>query len=354
MRLSQKSFAQILKYSLALSTLESFAEGEIYNIPQDEGFIERVNHVFLEYGKVDPSFILDIEGGLEAKAGSQYTITFIGEGAGYKNSFGYYTYDSQGNVDQMTTIFENASGSGRGLAGGGNLNVGDSVDMEPFEADTNFGFWVKANGYRNPRGRVYYSETALNPDNFDHLAIGYDAQAQQAVFGFEDLYGGGDRDYNDVMFSISSKTENGIYSIASQEGMQNSNIGDQLSNMTGNVYLNLGIYAEVSGLNDMQLYRSTLDGPTTDVEFSGSTSFGVKSNFSVIIQLEITNLESGNISLPVSYTLDNIQGVVSTPPGTHKGSHVIRANTIVPDLSQIPSEETVSGKMTVTVLANVL
>jgi uncharacterized protein YkwD len=48
--------------------------------------------------------------------------------------------------------------------------------------------------------QVYFDYVAANPDGFQHTKfLGADK------FGFEDLFGGGDRDYNDLIFQINAK-----------------------------------------------------------------------------------------------------------------------------------------------------
>jgi hypothetical protein len=49
-------------------------------------------------------------------------------------------------------------------------------------------------------GTVYFDYVAANPDGFQHIkSLGANK------FGFEDLYGGGDRDYNDLVFQVNAK-----------------------------------------------------------------------------------------------------------------------------------------------------
>ncbi len=43
---------------------------------------------------------------------------------------------------------------------------------------------------------------ALNPDGVQHAISGLSADGNQLIFGFEDLFGGGDKDYQSVLFSI--------------------------------------------------------------------------------------------------------------------------------------------------------
>ncbi len=95
-------------------------------------------------------------------------LTFISEGAGYRNSFGYYVYDSNmglrsnREITDHIVILPNASKSG----GGGSLNAGDTVrlasayttsvsDGKTYVNATNFtfkkgqsvGFFIVANGW---------------------------------------------------------------------------------------------------------------------------------------------------------------------------------------------------------------
>jgi len=63
-------------------------------------------------------------------------------------------------------------------------------------------------------GRTFYSKTSLNGDGFNHAyATGYaggDAGIPAGTFvAFEDLNGGGDRDYNDETFVFTNVRDNG-------------------------------------------------------------------------------------------------------------------------------------------------
>lgn len=62
-------------------------------------------------------------------------------------------------------------------------------------------------------GCTYYSHTALNGDNYDHFMI-FDTSdnisskllGADVVIAMEDLYGGGDNDFNDMVVGISDVT----------------------------------------------------------------------------------------------------------------------------------------------------
>jgi hypothetical protein len=52
----------------------------------------------------------------------------------------------------------------------------------------------------NTANNVYFNNRAANPDKTDHVRM-----LGNNSFGFEDLFGGGDRDYNDLTFQVTAK-----------------------------------------------------------------------------------------------------------------------------------------------------
>ena len=112
--------------------------------------------------------------------GGDVVVTFVSNGAGYTNELF---------LDGATgTIFNNWA-----------TPVGTSVNLGSFLAGTEliFGLFV------TNTGDVFYSGAgSRNPDGIAHAAV--DNGLNQATVGFEDLLGGGDRDYNDLVFSFSN------------------------------------------------------------------------------------------------------------------------------------------------------
>jgi uncharacterized protein YkwD len=51
--------------------------------------------------------------------------------------------------------------------------------------------------------QVYFSYIAANPDRTEHVRM-----LGANKFGFEDMYGGGDRDYNDLIFQVNAQVQN--------------------------------------------------------------------------------------------------------------------------------------------------
>ena len=160
-----------------------------------------INAAFPEGSGLNPDFIAAANNpNLHLYQQATVTFTFLGEGAGFKNTVGYFLFDDNGNILDMRTIFSNASAIGAG----GSLEIGDSVVLGVFDAGTNLGFWLRADGYNNPSGKVYYTLEGLNPDQKRHYALWMDNANQQAVYGVEDLWNLGDGDYNDLLYSVSA------------------------------------------------------------------------------------------------------------------------------------------------------
>jgi hypothetical protein len=204
----QKNISRICKIPslfLILLSLQAYSAEDlssaIYHIDIPETELNNIQTLLPEYGGVNPALVNNnTDPNIYLLAEADIAATFIDEGAGYKNTFGYFVFDDDQNILYEQTIFSNASEAG----GGGTLNTGDSVMLGTFDAGTNIGFWVKANGYNNPDGHTYYTLDQYNPDGLRHMAIIYDADSEKLIIGIEDLYNLGDQDYNDLVFTFSA------------------------------------------------------------------------------------------------------------------------------------------------------
>ncbi len=178
--------------------------------------------------KTNPHLITDDFGAnVHLNKAADLYVTFLHEGAGYKNSFGFFTFPD-GQIPQTkyhvaeTIVFPNSSyynsgGSTRGL------KSGDTIFLGRFEAGTNVGFVVVANGFDSKTGVVtrptggpaggdwvFYTVKHLNPEAGDatlkaHTVLLYDAETQQVVLGMEDIKRddpGCDHDFNDIVFTV--------------------------------------------------------------------------------------------------------------------------------------------------------
>ena len=192
---------------------------------------------------------------------SDAQVTFQGEIAGYKNSVGGYQVDGDGNIVGVQLLWGDASDNKleagestalyEGIDKGNQLGFfviqngfsslpdcsyvddGNSFPDEGqwvfvtsnFDASTDnpadFRFnvnedtgtpkliYVEENGTAHKINQNVYHSTnqdKLNPEgnveDREHFVAGVDAENGILNFGFEDLYGGGDEDFNDGMFSV--------------------------------------------------------------------------------------------------------------------------------------------------------
>lgn len=145
-------------------------------------------------------------------------VYFIGEGAGFYNTLGFQTFSSQGELLQAPTltesaelIFPNASSrlgyvtdsKAQGIARTMNEPVlpGDFVELGSFDSGTFLDFFLIANGAKGGTD-VFVAEGDRNWDGLDHMIAFGLPGSPFLVLGFEDLMGGGDRDYNDLLFAV--------------------------------------------------------------------------------------------------------------------------------------------------------
>jgi type II secretory pathway pseudopilin PulG len=119
----------------------------------------------------------------QSKSNYSFDVTIAAKIGGYAPTiaFGVYTYDEEGNKvlteavgqDEWTGTFEAPAG----------------VD---------FGFYMDVGS----SGYTYYTETAENPDGFDHAWEYVSDALGTLVLGWEDLYGGGDEDHQDFVVTV--------------------------------------------------------------------------------------------------------------------------------------------------------
>lgn len=149
-------------------------------------------------------------------------VTFVGEGAGFRNAFGFYTYEAGNPPDSldeisssMTIIFPNASKKYYG----GELEPGDKVKIGTFSENTVIGWFIAANGFKNGEvttgHNIYFSNSILNPEEEEeykqHNVLLEDPQTDRVVLGLEDLQRPyGDNDFNDILFFITAEPGSAI------------------------------------------------------------------------------------------------------------------------------------------------
>lgn len=186
-------------------------------------------------------------------------VTFLYEGAGFKNALGMFKVNSQGQIYDIEILFSNASLEGSG----GDLISGESsVDVDLVKGDQ-VGFFVSSNGYGKNEADIletgtyalrdssneiatvtssdalilyhtdpvtgvetpvrsqyahnlFYShanpdsEYAPNADNYPHTVSYVHGETGMVTIGFEDLWSGGDNDYDDVIVQFDIGRSNSV------------------------------------------------------------------------------------------------------------------------------------------------
>ncbi|HCM47962.1 MAG TPA: hypothetical protein DIS98_10835 [Colwellia sp.] len=150
-------------------------------------------------------------------------VTFLNEGAGYKNSLGYFIYQTDNpptNIDDIEhiIIMPNTSKTNSG----GSLESGDQLDLLiNMTAGQSIGFFINSNGWDGNRGQQkssflyeqpFYTLESLNPTVglgqryhviFNDTRSNTEGGSGFFAYGFEDiLTSGGDKDYNDLIFNV--------------------------------------------------------------------------------------------------------------------------------------------------------
>jgi cyclophilin family peptidyl-prolyl cis-trans isomerase len=150
-------------------------------------------------------------------APQQVTFTFTSARSAVQSEFGFFKVDNatgaigalQPNspgyfaaaMARKQVVF--AKGTAVGTTKNVSLNGGDVVVLYIVSGSTSADLLSKnPSNARTGSAVAFFSLTGANPDNVAHVASADDPLASQAVYGFEDITGGGDRDYNDVVVSV--------------------------------------------------------------------------------------------------------------------------------------------------------
>ena len=132
-----------------------------------------------------------------------YTVRayFISEGADWRNTLGYSTTGGSPLDKSAEIIFPNVSTSSEAVRNpAAPLKKGDFVDLGTFSKGQQLDFFLIAKGYTG--GSQWFSTTdSLNTDGIKH-AVNFGNGGVYTILGFEDILGGGDRDFNDAVIAL--------------------------------------------------------------------------------------------------------------------------------------------------------
>ena len=178
----------------------------------------------------NPEYLVEQDMNTRLQSEADVWITFVHEGAGWKNTLGYYTYDINNppaTVEDITNhhiIFPNVSFNGSG----GNLQSGDKIHLGRFSANTGIGWFLIPNAW-DPgsatvidKPQVKYSVKSFNDftdtDYAQHVILLKDNVRELLLLGFEDTTRpSGDNDFNDAIFYVSANPYSAIITDDFQE-----------------------------------------------------------------------------------------------------------------------------------------
>lgn len=193
-------------------------------------FLNDVNATLPENSKLQnshPEYFNSVDdGSIILIKDAEVWVTFVHEGAGYKNTLGYYTHPtntppaSKQSIRDATIIFPNVSYSGSGgmLASGNKvqllyLNPQTNTYTNIFPAGTTVAWWFRSNGFGNGTltslsagYNTFYSDVRFNPESNPalrkHNVLLRDDKRQLLLIGFEDIHREQkpDDDFNDAVF----------------------------------------------------------------------------------------------------------------------------------------------------------
>ena len=160
---------------------------------------------------------------LDVEETADVWLTFVHEGAGYKNAIGFYTYNTStppqsiNDISVINVAFPNLSYAGSG----GGLYSGDKIYIGQYDAGTSIGMVLLANGWGGSNSENYYhivyADKKLNPEEDDdlkqHNVLLWDSENELFLIGFEDVLRDQnhcDNDFNDAILFVTSNPVDAI------------------------------------------------------------------------------------------------------------------------------------------------
>ena len=133
-------------------------------------------------------------------------VYFVKEGTVFHNSLGIGLENEDKLIfpDTSSVVSYFRDGDTRRDAASAEVPLlpGDYVDLGLMEAGSLLDFFLIQDGARNEEGNIYGLDKEANPDQANHIRIHDVVDDNTLIIGFEDLPGGGDQDYNDLVIAV--------------------------------------------------------------------------------------------------------------------------------------------------------
>jgi len=222
---SSTIFSDMLKQSKSYNFLPWYTyspEGEpspMGHMTIDAGLITRINNALPEYTNIPnlhpEYFASSISKETILQYDSHVDIVFLHEGAAFKNTYGFFTYNDISSLpsdpdDILKYIaFPNLSFNP--------LETGDSISIGDYTSGTHIGHFIIQNAWQHDAvidttfSKTFYSIPSFNPDDYQQHLILYDGITETVILTFEDIQRpNGDQDFNDAIITFGSIPPDGI------------------------------------------------------------------------------------------------------------------------------------------------
>ena len=180
-----------------------------------EALINFINEELPERADVSDNpelFGLEVKLNTELVETSTVYLTHVHEGADWKNTLGFYTYDvsnppqSVYDLDSLVILFPNVSQTDV-------IKPGDKILLGEFPANTGIGYFLIPQGWTGSsiclKTHIIFTDPNLNTFTEEpyrqHAILLSNEQEDKFLLGFEDIKRpGGDNDFNDAVFYITA------------------------------------------------------------------------------------------------------------------------------------------------------
>ena len=320
--------------------------------------------------KYDGSLFTDhLQLNTELKDKSKVYLTFVSEGATWRNTLGFYTYDVNNppqtvyDIDSLTIIFPNVTDPGV-------VSPGDKVFLGEFPANTGIGYFLIANGWVGDTvcipSHIVFTDRQLNTftsEAYQQQTVLLNYQSQnRMLLGFEDQKRpSGDNDFNDAVFYITTSSPGAIDTtnipeipVATISGDTTLCSGDGIAtvqvDLTGKAPWNL-VYNDGEKnvtVNDIAaspyIFTTSIGATYTLVSVSDKYTKGFAEGSVTIAQGNVSAMLSGVAKLCGNEDTDTLQVILQgSAPWNFKYSDGTTEKSVTTDLSTYPLEISKAG-----------
>lgn len=255
--------------------------------------------------------ILTIDSAKSVLMGASY----IGKDAVFGNEIGYFVADADGSVDGVkpgdpTYTLTALSSARRRTLFNSTEGVGAAA-IPVFQPGEKVIFYLVQNGsaedallanpFNNSSGpnNVFFSLAAANPDGVEHVRITEVVQGAAFELAFEDLFGGGDNDFNDAVIrlqvsdAVDASDSNFLqvpangpqtvtFTLLGRNADAVSEFGIyRVDDATGRIVTGSGIFASSISPGNLSYAAAAIGGPTAQSLFNSDSAIG--STASVVV-----------------------------------------------------------------------